>query len=363
MQLDGREIFVNVRMIEFQRRENHFLRMVVQKFWRFVEKRGIVFVALQHKFFSSAQAKAASKIFGHAADQEIRMPSGVMQNPGQHGRRCRFAVRSSYHQRIVARQEKFFQRLRERAVRNLIIQHRFHFRIAARKRIADHDDVRRGIEICGVETIVPGNAKALQQRRRGRIHACIGTRHAVAAFRKHSGQWRHGRAANSREMKMQRSRHARTAGSKMSMRPSPLACSLARTPSGMVSMGRCVWPTGDAVNNGNFQRAEHAFAYFRDRHRAAFRRFGIRKFSQDDSAYAFKFSRLLQMQQHAIELIGFHSAVFQQQNRAARIEFPRRADRRFNQRDASAQQRFLRPCRAKTFRLPAESSSRCSSPS
>ncbi len=96
--LDSREIFVNIRVIEFQRSENHFLRMVVQKFWRFIEKSGIVLISFKHKFFSSAQSKAAPKVFGHAADQEIGMPPGVVQDPGQHGGGGGLAVRSGNDQ-------------------------------------------------------------------------------------------------------------------------------------------------------------------------------------------------------------------------------------------------------------------------
>ena len=172
------------------------------------------------------------------------MPPGVMQNPGEHGRRRRFSVRAGDDQRVVARQKKFLERLRKRAVRNFAVQHGFDFRIAARQRIADDDDVRRGIEIGGVETVRPANAQAFEQRRRRRIDARVRARHAVPAFGQHSGERRHGRAADSGKMKMHGPRHARTAGSRISRRPSPVAWSFARTPSGSVSIGRGVCPTG-----------------------------------------------------------------------------------------------------------------------
>ena len=106
-----------------------------------------------------------------------------------------------------------------------------------------------------------------------------------------------------------------------------------------VSIGRVVWPTGAPIDDRNAQRAENAPANVGDRHGAAFGRVGLGKFSEDDSAHAFKFSRLLQVQQHAIELVWFHSHVLKQQDRAARIEFPRRAHRSFDQCDAAAEQR------------------------
>ena len=199
------------------------LRMVVQKFRPLVEKRGIVLVAFEDKFVSAAQAEAAPKIFGHAADQEIRMPPGVMQNPGKHGRRRGFSMRAGDDERIVARQKEFLERLRKRTIRNFAIEDRFDFRIAARQRIAEDNDVRRGIEIGGVESVRPANPQAVEQRRRGRINAGVRARHAMSAFGQHSGERRHGRAADSRKMKMHGPRHARTAGSRMSRRPSPVA--------------------------------------------------------------------------------------------------------------------------------------------
>ena len=51
-----------------------FARMVMQKFRRLIEKRGVVLVAFQHKFAAAAQAEAAAKIFGDSADQKIRTP-------------------------------------------------------------------------------------------------------------------------------------------------------------------------------------------------------------------------------------------------------------------------------------------------
>ena len=164
LQLDGRKIFVNVGVIKFQRRDDDFLRMVVQKFRRLVAKRGVVLVAFQDKVVAAAEAEAAAKVFSHSSNQKIGATSGVMQNPGKHGRSSGFSMRAGDHHRIATRQKEFFESLRQRPVRNFAIENRFHFRIAPRKRVAEDHDVRSRFEIGGVETVLPRDPEALQQR-------------------------------------------------------------------------------------------------------------------------------------------------------------------------------------------------------
>ncbi len=65
-------------------------------------------------------------------------------------------------------------------------------------------------------------------------------------------------------------------------------------------------------------------------------RLAIRKVSEHNPAHAVKFSSLLQMHQNAIYLVGFHSAVFEDQNRIPGVQFPWRADCGLQQRHASA---------------------------
>src|SRR5262249_41521725 len=71
------------------------------------------------------------------------------------------------------------------------------------------------------------------------------------------------------------------------------------------------------------------------------RRLAIRKISQHNSANRRQLPRLLQMHQRAIHLPRLHPAILEHQNRAARIQFPRRPKRRLNQRQASAKQNSI----------------------
>src|SRR5258705_199113 len=87
------------------------------------------------------------------------------------------------------------------------------------------------------------NAEFVQKRRRRRMDSGIGTGDAVAAFFQHASERRHGRAGNSDDVDMFLRTHGMTVVSKNSKVPDPSATSLARMPSGMVNMGRGVWPT------------------------------------------------------------------------------------------------------------------------
>ncbi len=53
------------------------------------------------------------------------------------------------------------------------------------------------------------------------------------------------------------------------------------------------------------------------------------------------------MSENAIHLIRFHSAIFQHENPAARIEFPRSAESGFDESHASAEQNTARRAFAK----------------
>src|SRR5882762_3380408 len=78
------KILEDIGMVELHRSQNHRLRKVVQKLRPFVEKRGVVLVALNDEVFPLAEGKAASEILGDAADQERRIFARGLEYPGQH---------------------------------------------------------------------------------------------------------------------------------------------------------------------------------------------------------------------------------------------------------------------------------------
>ena len=61
------------------------------------------------------------------------------------------------------------------------------------------------------------------------------------------------------------------------------------------------------------------------------------KISEDDACNSTEFPGLLQVHQGSVHLPGLHGAIFENQNRAACIEFPGSSDRRFDQVQAAAE--------------------------
>ena len=62
--LDRGEIFKNVRVIEFQVVDDRDLRQVMDELAALVEKRGVIFVALDDEPFAVREARALAKLFG-----------------------------------------------------------------------------------------------------------------------------------------------------------------------------------------------------------------------------------------------------------------------------------------------------------
>ena len=79
-----------------------------------------------------------------------------------------------------------------------------------------------------------------------------------------------------------------------------------------------------APHDRNFERLNDSFKNITHGRAAGHRWLTFRKFAEDHCAHAFEFSCLPQMNERAIDLIGLHRAVFQQQNRAAGLDFPGR---------------------------------------
>src|SRR5262249_38815657 len=64
------EVFIDVRVIEFDRGKDHRIRKVVQKLRPFVPERGIVLVAFDDEVFAIADTKAALEILRDATNQK-----------------------------------------------------------------------------------------------------------------------------------------------------------------------------------------------------------------------------------------------------------------------------------------------------
>src|SRR6202521_2773773 len=75
------EIFVDIRVIEFNRSKNQRIRKVVQKLRTLIEECGVILVAFQNKMLAFAQPKTAAEILRDATDQERRLKDSGLEDP------------------------------------------------------------------------------------------------------------------------------------------------------------------------------------------------------------------------------------------------------------------------------------------
>ena len=203
--LHGVEVGVDVGVVKLDVGQNQRIGKVMEKFRPLVEEGGIVFVALHDEGARGPQLKAGSKVLRHAADQKRRLQCrrlsrGHLVYPCQHAGGGGFAVRAGNHQRLAADEKLFAQQRGHRGEGNALVEYPLHFRIAARERIADDDQIRLRIEIGFSVRLQHRNPKPAQQIAHGRIGCLVGAGNAVPLQLQQPGQRRHGRAANSAQM-------------------------------------------------------------------------------------------------------------------------------------------------------------------
>src|SRR5579885_466042 len=113
--------------------------MVVKKLGSPIPERRLVFVPFKNHFASISQSITPAEVLGDATNQERRLLPCDEKNPCKHGGCRSFAMRAAHHYRMFARQKDFFERLRQRAIRNLLFQRFFQLRISTRDDIRDYD--------------------------------------------------------------------------------------------------------------------------------------------------------------------------------------------------------------------------------
>src|ERR1700730_13238241 len=78
------EVLINICVIEFDRRQDDGVRKIVQEFRTFIEECGVVFIAFQDEVFAVSKLETAAEIFCDSANQERRMSSRALKDPGKH---------------------------------------------------------------------------------------------------------------------------------------------------------------------------------------------------------------------------------------------------------------------------------------
>ena len=88
------------------------------------------------------------------------------------------------------------EQLRERTERDALIENLLQFDVAARDGVANDDQIGTRLQILGIEGLCHRNAEFMQEIGHRWIGGGIGPAYTEAALLQHSGERRHGRAAN-----------------------------------------------------------------------------------------------------------------------------------------------------------------------
>ena len=210
-----------------------------------------------HEVAAAAEPIAAVEVRGDAADQHARIAPAGRQQPADQRRRRGLAVRAGDHHRSRRPQELLAHELRQRAVADLPVEHRFQFGIAARDRVADDDQVDVGGDVLGAGSRRARDALARAETCSSADRPLVGAPHVPAALLEHGGDRRHRRAADPDEMNAIRHRcldplpsQPSTAASSMTSAARPRATTVARTPNGSVTVAPAVWPDGNPATTG-----------------------------------------------------------------------------------------------------------------
>ncbi len=149
--LHGFEVGVDVGVVEFDVGEDERVRKVVEELGAFVEEGGVVLVALDDEGARGAELKAGAEVFRDAADEERGLERGIfargnLVDPGQHAGGGGFAVGSGDDEGFAACEKLLAQQRGHGGEGNALVEDALDFGIAARERVADDDEIGRGIE-------------------------------------------------------------------------------------------------------------------------------------------------------------------------------------------------------------------------
>ena len=180
LRLDGGEVGEDVGVVEFEIVEYRGARPVVDELGALVEKGGVVFVGLDDEERAVGEPRGNAEIERHAADQEPRIQPGMIENPREHRRRRRLAVRAGDREHPLVVEHVLEEPLRSRLVGQPGVEDRLDERIAARQRVADDEDVRAARDarqLRGVVALGERDAERLELRAHRRIDVGVAAGH------------------------------------------------------------------------------------------------------------------------------------------------------------------------------------------
>ena len=180
--LDRGEVREDVGVVHLQVVQDRSARPVVHELAALVEQRGVVFVGLDDEGLSAAQASRDAEVLRHAADQETRVQTGRLQDPGQHRRGRGLAVRAGHRQHVTAEQHVLGQPLRAAGVGRAGVEDGLHQRIAARDDVADDEDIGLQGHLVGREAFDQLDVQRAQLVAHRRVDVRVAAGDPVARF-------------------------------------------------------------------------------------------------------------------------------------------------------------------------------------
>ena len=197
--LDFGEAAKNVGVIELEVVDDDGLGEVVDELAALVEKRGVVFVALNHEPVAVGETRALAKVVRDASDEEARVEAVMLEQPCEQRRGGRLAMRAGDDERAFAAQELVLEQLRQRAVVELLPERELGLGVTARDGVADDDQVRFVREV-GLAERLGRDAALLEEGGHRWVDALIGAADRDAALLQRRGDGGHCGAANADEM-------------------------------------------------------------------------------------------------------------------------------------------------------------------
>ena len=198
--LNGIEVAINIRMVEFNRGENHGIRKVMKKFRSLVEERRVILIAFDDEFLAIGDGKAGAEIFRNPSHQKRRIASRKLKDPRHHAGCRGLSVGSGNHQRVVSANEFLMHHLRHRDHREALIEQVLKLRIAPRDGIADHHQIGRRNKILLAEGLQDRDAERIKKGGHRRIRSTVRAAHIQSPQLQHPCQRGHGGTADSDQM-------------------------------------------------------------------------------------------------------------------------------------------------------------------
>jgi len=204
LRLDGREIGEDVRVIELEIVQDCHSRAVMDELRALVEEGGVVLVGLDHEQVAAAQPRRHPEVGRHAADQETRGQSGVLEQPGEHRSGGGLAMGAGHREHPAPLQHLLGEPLGTRGVGQPGVQDGLHQGIPAGHHVAHDPEVRAQRELGGLVALHEFDAEGGQLVAHRRIDVGVAAGDAMPRLARQRGDPAHERTADAEDMDVHR---------------------------------------------------------------------------------------------------------------------------------------------------------------